>query len=56
MQRAGNHLTSNENAEEESKQVEAPNTLKPALVDRMNALSDELIEQRKQMKPPETYP
>ena len=56
MQRAGNHLTSNENAEEESKQVEAPNTLKPALVDRMNALSDILIEQRKQMKPPETYP
>ena len=33
-----------------------PTQLNPELIESMNALSDQLIEQRKQLKPPSSYP
>lgn len=41
---------------EESKQAEAPTKLSSDLIERMNALSDQLIEQRKVLKAPASYP
>ena len=41
---------------EESKQAEAPTRLSSDLIERMNALSDQLIEQRKVLKAPSGYP
>lgn len=43
---------------EESKQAQsvAPTSLSESLIESLNALSDQLIEQRKQLKPPSSYP
>ena len=41
---------------EESKQAQAPTQLSASLIQSMNVLSDQLIEQRKQLKPPANYP
>jgi len=43
-------------ASEESKQAAAPSLLSPVIIERMNVLSDQLIEQRKELKPPANYP
>lgn len=58
-QQQSNSAVQNRNADqEESKQVEqsAATSLTPALIESMNSLSDQLIEQRKQLKPPANYP
>jgi len=43
-------------AVEESKTAAAPSTLSESLIASMNEFSDKLIEQRKQLKPPASYP
>jgi hypothetical protein len=54
---SGNLNRDVDGGEEESKQVESSLTsLSPAVIDGMNTLSDQLIEQRKQLKPPANYP
>lgn len=45
-----------ETVTEETKQKEIPTTLSQELIKRMNDLSDQLIEERRQMKAPDSYP